>query len=114
MPTNQDIDNLNSKCDWNWATINGVNGYIVRGRGSYASNSIFLPCAGYGGGSINNGIFLCDAGSHGCYWSSVPIEDGSFHDMACALLFNLGSHDEDDFGIRLWGYPVRPVQGFTK
>ena len=43
MPTKEELDALNSNCDWTWATINGVNGYVVRGRGEYASNSIFLP-----------------------------------------------------------------------
>ena len=33
MPTYQELDNLCGKCDWAWTTQNGVNGYVVRGRG---------------------------------------------------------------------------------
>ena len=43
MPTKQELDDLDYNCDWTWTTKNGVNGYEVRGRGGYASNSIFLP-----------------------------------------------------------------------
>lgn len=66
MPTKQEFDDLNSKCDWTWTTMNGVNGYVVRGRGNYASVHIFLPCAGTGLESSLN-----YAGGDGYYWSSV-------------------------------------------
>ena len=67
MPTYQELYDLcYNKCDWTWTTMNGVNGCIVRGRGAYTSNSIFLPAAGSGSGTS-----LIDAGSRGCYWSSV-------------------------------------------
>ena len=45
MPTAQELDDLTRKCDWSWTTMNGVNGYVIRGRGDYASASIFLPAA---------------------------------------------------------------------
>jgi hypothetical protein len=51
MPTTQELGDLNNNCDWTWTSMNGVNGYIVRGRAEYASNSIFLPCAGDGYGT---------------------------------------------------------------
>ena len=42
MPTDQEMDDLcHNKCDWTWTTQNGVNGYIVRGRGDYAAANIF-------------------------------------------------------------------------
>ena len=107
MPTYQELYDLcYNKCDWTWTTQNGVNGYIVRGRGDYASNSIFLPCAGFGYGTS-----LRNSGSDGYYWSSVPYSDGNY---AYELYFNSGYHGTNDYGYRDVGRSVRPVQGFTK
>ena len=105
MPTQQELDDLDSNCDWTWTTRNGVNGYEVRGRGGYASNSIFLPCAG-------DGIWtsLDGAGSYGYYWSSVP---SSSFDNSWDLYFKSGSHGTSGDGRRDIGRSVRPVQGFT-
>ena len=48
MPTRQDLlDICYNKCDWTPATTNGVAGFVVRGRGEYASSSIFLPFTGW-------------------------------------------------------------------
>jgi hypothetical protein len=105
MPTKQECDDLNSKCDWVWTTLNGVNGYVVRGKGDYSSASIFLPCAGYG--SVTS---LSLAGSYGGYWSSVPYS-GSYY--AWSLFFNSGDHGTDGY-YRNYGRSVRPLQGFTK
>ena len=51
-----------------------MSGYVVRGRGDYSEASIFLPAAGYGAWTS-----LDDAGSSGCYWSSVPRSDDYYH-----------------------------------
>lgn len=106
MPTSQEFDDLNSKCDWTWTTVNGVAGYVVRGRDSYASNSIFLPCAGNGYGTS-----LYGAGSGGDYWSSVPGSDNDLY--AWRLGFNSGLHYTFN-SDRDFGRSVRPLQGFTK
>ena len=106
MPTRQEFYDLNNKCEWTWTTMNGVKGYIVRGRDSYASNSIFLPCAGDG-----NGTSLYRAGSYGYYWSSVPRLDD---DLARALYFDSSSHSTDYGYRRSYGRSVRPLQRFTK
>ncbi len=105
MPTKQELDNLNSKCDWTWTTMNGVNGYVVRGKGDYAANSIFLPRAG-----SSYGTSLYNTGSYGYYWSSVPYSDSY---LACDLYFGSGYHGTGDNG-RFVGLSVRPVQGFIK
>ena len=106
MPTKQELDDLSNNCDWEWTTLNGVKGYCVRGRGAYASASIFLPCAGYGYGTS-----LYSFGSHGYYWSSVPYS-GSYYSWY--LDFNSGDHSTDSDGYRDYGFSVRPVQGFAK
>ena len=106
MPTNQELSSLNNNCDWTWTTQNGVNGYIVRGRGAYASNSIFLPSCGEGYGTS-----LYSSGSIGYYWSSVLYSGTS---SAYGLYFNSGSRYADDYYGRRSGQSVRPVQGLTK
>ena len=105
MPTEQEFDDLNSKCDWTWGSMNGVNGYVVRGRGDYSSASIFLPCAGYGSRTSLN-----LAGAGGFYWSSVPRSD---YGSAWGLGIDSGIHGTDG-SSRLNGQSVRPLQGFTK
>jgi hypothetical protein len=105
MPTKQEFDDLNNKCDWSWVTMNGVAGYLVRGRGDYAPNSIFLPSAGYG--AVTS---LSNAGPCGDYWSSVPGSDNDF-----AWYLNFGSSNHSTSGsYRTYGRSVRPLQGFTK
>ncbi|MBR4654012.1 MAG: hypothetical protein IKO72_11695, partial [Kiritimatiellae bacterium] len=46
MPTKQELTDLTSKCEWETNTVNGVKGYVVSGKGDYATVSIFLPFAG--------------------------------------------------------------------
>ncbi len=105
MPTDQELGDLNNNCDWTWTTMNGVNGYVVRGRGIYVSNSIFLPAAGWG-----HGTSLYTAGSDGEYWSSVPFSDGY---GAWNLDFYSGGPHVDCYYYDI-GQSVRPVQGFTE
>ena len=105
MPTYQEFADLNDKCDWSWTTMNGVAGYVVRGRGDYASKSIFLPCAGFGAKP-----WLYWDGSRGYYWSSVPGSDSNY---AWGLYFLSGCHCTDS-NYRYYGQSVRPLQGVTK
>jgi hypothetical protein len=105
MPTEQEFDELSDMCDWTWTKVKGVDGYIVKGRGVYASNSIFLPCAGDGrGASLNY------AGSYGSYWSSVPYSDANY---AWYLTFLSGYHYTGS-SYHYYGRSVRPLQGFSK
>ena len=104
MPTYAEQSALINNCDWIWASKNGVNGCEVRGRGDYASNSIFLPCSGSG-----NGTLLYFSGSYGDYWSSVP-SSGIYYSLD--LYFSSSGHSSASSSRRL-GFPVRPVQGFT-
>ena len=102
MPTYQELYDLcYNKCDWTWTTQNGVNGYVVRGRGDYASNSIFLPCAGYG-----RGTSLFNSGFYGHYLSSVPYSDSY---RVYVLAFGSVDHSACDLN-RYLGRSVRPVQ----
>ena len=107
MPTKQELEDLNSKCDWALTVQNGVEGYLVKGKGTYASASIFLPCAGRG----YEASFSGSPGSQGFYWSSVPYSD-YWRDSAWNLYFCL-DHGTYEF-YRYFGFSVRPVQGFAE
>ena len=107
MPTDAEFSALISNCDWTWTTKNGVNGYEVRGRGDYASNSIFLPAAGYGYGSD-----LSRPGLYGFYWSSSPYSDYSRY--AWNLYFGSGFFERNRNLYRNCGLSVRPVRGFAE
>lgn len=108
MPTKDELSALNNNCDCTWMTQNGISGYVVRGRGDYAANSIFLPAAGDGGGTS-----LYGAGSNGSYWSSVRDWDGS-QNHALGLRFSSDSSNTlfGSYIGRSTGCAVRPVQGF--
>lgn len=109
MPTYQELYALwFNKCDWTWTTMNGVNGYVVRGRGSYASNSIFLPAAGRG--SLTS---LSSAGSGGYYYQSVPFASMGYYGMFYGshnFTFDSRYRNVTEYGGRTDGLPVRPVQ----
>lgn len=114
MPTEQELEDLNIKCDWKWTTVNGVEGYKVRGKGTYVSSTIFLPCAGYGfGASLNySGSYGCYwSGSYGCYRLSVSDSD---NESSWYLSFDSGYHSAYYDDRRDNGFTVRPVQGGTK
>ena len=104
MPTKQELDALNTNCDWTWTTMNGVNGYVVRGKGDYASASIFLPAAGSGYSGVLRSYAL---GSF--YWSSVPYANKNSYRLG----FTSSGHSTNNDN-RYRGLPVRPLQGFTQ
>ena len=116
MPTKQELYDLIHKCNCTWEKMNGVNGYVVRGKGDYASASIFLPAAGWSAGtSVNRflpdaGTSLYDADSVGGYWPSVPRPDSND-----AWYLNFDSRGFfTSSSSRDFGRSVRPIQGFTK
>ena len=109
MPTAQEFEDLQKKCDWAWGTMNGVNGYTIRGRGDYASVCLFLPCSGAG-----DKTSLENVGAAGAYWSSIPNINPGHAFAAYALVFRSDfRHRPLDRG-RYLGAPIRPVQGFSE
>ncbi len=106
MPTQAEFEDLYNKCTWTWQEdYNGVedaNGYLITGKGDYASNSIFIPAAGY-----RIGEYLSREGSNGDYWSSTP--DPGNASNACNLGFDSGNGNPNYGSIRYAGFPVRPV-----
>ena len=108
MPTMNELENLCTQCQWTRTTINGVHGCIVRGKGIYFSNSIFLPYAGVGDGTSL--LDISPSYSLGYYWSSTPYADTS---IAGGLRFDSDSTYRGTsygWGGRNIGRPIRPVQ----
>ena len=109
MPTAQELSDLNSKCDWTLESLNGVNGCVVRGRGAYSGNSIFLPAAGCGDDTMRM------ASLTGFYWSSRS-QLTTLHYSTWFLHFADSNNHEItwEFGFRRYrGYTIRSVQGAT-
>ena len=99
MPTKAELDGLLANCDVAWTTVNGVNGRKFTGKGDYASNSVFLPAAGF---CDHGDVF--DQGFSGYYWSSTPL--GSYY--AFYLYFTSGYQVVyNDY--RFYGFSVRAV-----
>ena len=107
MPTGMEFDELISECDWKWTEIKGVGGYVVRGKGAYATASIFLPAAGHGEEKSHK-----SAGWAGDYWTSDPNRVGD--SFAVVLFFFSDRYNTGSYSGRDNGYPIRPVQGFTQ
>ena len=98
MPTKAELEELDSKCEWQWITLNGNKGYKVTGPNG---NSIFLPAAG-----VRRGSSLESAGEYGNFWSSAPYE--SYDYRAYDLDFDSSTHTVD-WLYRHDGRSVRPV-----
>ena len=103
MPTEQELNDLNNKCDWTWTTMNGIRGRIVCGRDKYSLSRIFLPAAGDGYSTS-----LRDSGSTGRYWSSV-LSDYTYDKIPYFLHVNSGFHLVTTVYSEL-GMSIRPVQ----
>ena len=70
VPSKADIQRLISDCEWVW-DINRM-GILFTGKGAYASNSIFLPAAGWDtGGGRRSTVEWCE------YWTSSKEDAGS-------------------------------------
>ena len=111
MPTRTEIEKLVANTTTSWTTRNGVYGRLVKGKGAYASNSIFMPAAGIGsGGNLN------ESGSTGVYWSSTPnftqtqfINYQNCYSYAYVLCFTSGAYGEVNLYSRFAGGCIRPV-----
>lgn len=98
MPTEEEIEELRTKCTWEWTTLNEVNGYKVTGP---IGNSIFIPTGGY-----YNNSSLTNAGSNGNYWSSSLNVSNSNNSYRLRLESNEVSLGNN---VRYCGRSVRPV-----
>ena len=99
MPTKAELEELRTKCTWQWTTLNGINGYKVTGPNG---NSIFFPDAGYRDGSN-----VYDSDDCGFYWSGSL--GSNYSDSACYLGFGDDSYGWYAEEGRYFGQPFRPV-----
>ena len=105
MPTRQELDDLcYNKCDWTWTDADGAKGFVVRGRGDYASAAIFLPVSGYGAGPARAEPAM------GFLWSSSAHLDGPPTDCSWRLAFAQRFIGTDYCWDRWVAVPVRPVR----
>ena len=75
LPSNEEFLALVANCTATWTTRNGVNGYLVTGRGAYADKSIFLPAAGR---AAQKGFYNYPE-NNGFYWASERGSSSSQH-----------------------------------
>lgn len=99
MPRKEEFEALLANCTIEWTTVNGVKGCRFTGKGSYSSNSIFLPAAGY----FTNEDWIADRGDYGYYWSSTPKDTQAYY-----MVFGEKRH-EISTQERKYCFPVRPV-----
>ena len=103
MPTKEEWEELVNNTAVTWITQNGVKGSCFTATNG---NSLFLPTAGYRGGTSLNNV-----GMDGVYWSS-SLDTGYPYD-AWNLDFNSGYCSMYSNG-RLCGLSVRPVCSASK
>lgn len=105
MPTDAEMASLIRNCTTTWTARNGMHGRLVRGKGDYASRSIFLPAAGL----VGTGTNPANVGSYGFYWSSTSnSDDASLYLCFFSSYFDRGAYH------RCYGQTVRPVRGFDQ
>ena len=104
MPTNAEFHELLDNTDNAWTTYNGVNGWKFTNK-TNANNWIFLPAAGYRGGT-----YFYSLGSNGCYYASSLNPNAP--DCAFSLSFDSSSILTGS-GYRCRGLSVRAVYAGT-
>lgn len=103
MPTKEECQELLNNTTHVWTTQNGVNGRLFTATNG---NSLFLPAAGYRGGTSLHG-----AGTSGYYWSSSLDTDNPI--KAWYPYFGSGGCNVGN-GYRFDGQSVRPVRSASK
>ena len=98
MPTDAEWTELRTKCTWTWTTINGINGFEVKGSNG---NAIFIPAAG-----CRIGGRLYGAGDGGSYWSGSIGADDKYY--ALGVYFYSDYVCRNSY-FRFYGLSVRPV-----
>ena len=98
MPTNEEWTELRNNCTWTWKTLNGINGFEVKGSNG---NAIFLPAAGFRSNDVLSG-----AGYYGFYWSSSLVTGYPLYAWDVYFYSDYVSGGND---YRCFGRSVRPV-----
>ena len=99
-PTDDDLQELLDRCEWEWTSVGESDGYQVTGPNG---KSIFLPAAAH-----SDGVDGYGESSFGYYWAStINVED---KDRPFYLYFS-ESHGKGTYGTgaRFLGASIRPV-----
>ena len=112
IPTKDEYQELINECEWSWTSMNGVNGYIIKGKNG---NTVFLPAAG-----LRTDAFGISNKSSLHYWTMTKVETDRFTPtnylyMLFASESEIKLITEWDVGIET--YPIRPIsniKGETK
>ena len=108
MPSKDQILELITECDFEWVTLNGVNGACFTGS---SGNSVFLPATGICSDSTYYG-----RSQSGSYWTGTQSPD--VIDYAYSLYFDNQSSKEYIYSAswewiketdRIYGFSIRPV-----
>lgn len=99
MPTLAEMQELCTKCTWEWGEQDGTSGYIVK---SANGQSIFLPAAG-----TRQGTDLYLSSTYGSYLTGT--RDVTNHFYAYALVFQPNGEHWVDNNLRDYGQSIRPV-----
>ncbi len=104
MPTLEEINEL-CKCDWNFETLNGVEGFRVTGKDP--TKSIFLPMTGYVNTETGNKHSL----NQGFYWSSTSYDnqEARFMKLDQNEPAGMPTHEKKTFLLAIrpvWGDPA--------
>ena len=101
VPTQENMDELRTKCNWTWTTLNGVNGYLVTSKvKGYTDRSIFLPASG-----IMEDIGLLYDGERGFYWTNSLTNES----MSANMLLLEERRPYSSAASRNYGCCIRPV-----
>ena len=107
MPTYAEMEELKTKCTWEFTTLNGVEGFKVTSTiDGYTNNSIFLPATYM---MMGNTLYQ-GAGVAGCYWSS-SLYSGMANYFAHGIFARNKAKIEDwrPGHTRKYGLTIRPV-----
>lgn len=103
IPSPDEWEELRTNCQWEWTTLNGVNGYKVTGP---STEHIFLPAAGQVAANVKQ-----SDGVSGGYWTSaLSSGDDADTQHARAYYFNISNYGLSNTFSRVVALSVRPVR----
>ncbi|MBO4475459.1 MAG: hypothetical protein J5737_01875 [Bacteroidales bacterium] len=105
MPTIEELKELEDNCDWEWGSLNGVDGFTIKSKTN--GNSIFLGLSG------TFSSWLSSEGEYGFLWTSSYHDDwqkNSQYSYYLNMYKEVGPLKRNsNYNSRYLGYPVRPV-----
>lgn len=101
MPTQSEMEELETKCSSVWCAYNGIYGRLFYGPNG---NSIFFPACGY-----YYGTDIIQSGVLGAYWTATDVSANYYNQTAYKLYFGSSSVLTNQADYRYMGLSVRAV-----